>query len=319
MEMKSKINIIVCGGNGFIGTNIIKELVKKKNFNVFATYNKKHKIIKNVKWIKANLLNEKKVNEILKNKDIVIQAAAITTGSKDVIKRPFIHVTDNIIMNTLLLRSAYENYVKHFIFFSCTVMYNSSNSYHSEKSKNIINEKSNYFGVGNMKMYIEKQCLFYSKLKRTKFSILRHSNIYGPNDKFNENTSHVLPNFINKSLNNKKNFLIWGNGKSIRDFLFIEDLTNCIKVLIKKQKSKFEIFNVGSKEPISITELAKTILMISKKEKTIKYIKNNYTIDTKIKINTKKIMSLGWKPNYSLKEGIEKTINWYKKNIYNEK
>ena len=51
-----------------------------------------------------------------------------------------------------------------------------------------------------------------------------------------------------------------------------------------------------------------------KKEKIIKYIKNDYAIDNKIKINTKKIMSLGWKPKYSLKEGIEKTINWYKKN-----
>lgn len=319
MNTKSKINIIVCGGNGFIGTNILKELVKKKNYNVFATYHKKYKNIKKVKWIKTNLLNKKKVNKILKNKDIVIQAAAITTGSKDVIKKPFIHVTDNVIMNTLLLRSAYENHVKHFIFLSCTVMYNSSNAFHSEKSRNLINEKSNYFGVGHMKMYIEKQCLFYSKLKRTKFSILRHSNIFGPYDKFNENTSHVLPNFINKSLKSKKKFLIWGNGKSIRDFLFIEDLINCINVLIKKQKSKFEIFNVGSKEPISITELAKTILRVSNQKKIIEYIQNDYTIENKIKIDTKKIKSLGWKPNYSLEEGIEKTINWYKKNIYNEK
>ena len=57
MKTKSKINIIVCGGNGFIGTNILKELVEKKNFNIFATYNKKHKNIKKVKWIKTNLLN----------------------------------------------------------------------------------------------------------------------------------------------------------------------------------------------------------------------------------------------------------------------
>jgi len=312
MKKNSKINIIVCGGNGFIGYNILEELIKNKNYNVYATFNHKHKIIKRVKWIKANLLNDKKVNEILKNKDIVIQAAAITTGSKDVITRPYIHVTDNIIMNTLLLRSAYENNVKHFIFFSCTVMYNSSNKFHTEKSKNIIKENSNYFGVGNMKMYIEKQCLFYSKLKKTKFTILRHSNIYGPYDKFDENTSHVLPNFLNKALNEDKKFLIWGNGKSIRDFLYIKDLVECIKVLLKKQKSNFEIFNVGSEKPISITELAKQILLITKKNKVIKYMNNNYSIDNKIKISTKKIKLLKWKPKHSLKEGIEKTINWYK-------
>ena len=312
MKKNSKINIIVCGGNGFIGYNILEELIKNKNYNVYATFNHKHKNIKRVKWIKANLLNDKKVNEILKNKDIVIQAAAITTGSKDVITRPYIHVTDNIIMNTLLLRSAYENNVKHFIFFSCTVMYNSSNKFHTEKSKNIIKENSNYFGVGNMKMYIEKQCLFYSKLKKTKFTILRHSNIYGPYDKFDENTSHVLPNFLNKALNEDKKFLIWGNGKSIRDFLYIKDLVECIKVLLKKQKSNFEIFNVGSEKPISITELAKQILLITKKNKVIKYMNNNYSIDNKIKISTKKIKLLKWKPKHSPEEGIEKTINWYK-------
>ena len=58
----------------------------------------------------------KKIDNILKNKDIIIQAAAVTTSSKDVINRPYIHVTDNIIINTLLLRSAFENNIKHFIF-----------------------------------------------------------------------------------------------------------------------------------------------------------------------------------------------------------
>ena len=312
MKKKPKINILVCGGNGFIGYNILNHLTKNNNYNIYATYRHKHKAVKKVNWIKADLLNNNTVKKVLKNKDIVIQAAAITTGSKDVVKRPYIHVTDNIIMNTLLLRSAYENYVKHFIFFSCTVMYNSSNSFHSETSKNIINDDSPYFGVGNMKMFVENQCLFYSKLKRTKFSILRHTNIYGPHDKFNENTSHVLPNFINKALNKKNNFLIWGNGKSIRDFLYIDDLVECVKILIKKQKKNFEILNVGSGKPININQLAKIILKISKKIKKIKNIKTNFSIDNKIKLKTNKIKSYGWKPKYSLKDGIEKTIIWYK-------
>ena len=312
MKKKPKINILVCGGNGFIGYNILNHLTKNSNYNIYATYRHKYKAVKKVNWIKADLLNNNTVKKVLKNKDIVIQAAAITTGSKDVVKRPYIHVTDNIIMNTLLLRSAYENYVKHFIFFSCTVMYNSSNSFHSETSKNIINDDSPYFGVGNMKMFVENQCLFYSKLKRTKFSILRHTNIYGPHDKFNENTSHVLPNFINKALNKKNNFLIWGNGKSIRDFLYIDDLVECVKILIKKQKKNFEILNVGSGKPININQLAKIILKISKKIKKIKNIKTNFSIDNKIKLKTNKIKSYGWKPKYSLKDGIEKTIIWYK-------
>ena len=116
MIKKPKINILVCGGNGFIGYNILNKLNKNSNYNIYATFQNNHKHVKKVKWIKVNLLKDDKVKKILKNKDIVIQAAAITTGSKDIINKPYIHITDNIIMNTLLLRAAYENYVKHFIF-----------------------------------------------------------------------------------------------------------------------------------------------------------------------------------------------------------
>jgi nucleoside-diphosphate-sugar epimerase len=191
-------------------------------------------------------------------------------------------------------------------------MYNSSNVKHDEKSKNIVKEDSPYFGVGNMKMYIEKQALFYSKLKRTKFTILRHSNIYGPHDKFDENSAHVLPNFLNKALNEKKIFSIWGNGKSVRDFLYIGDLINCIKIIIAKQKSNYEIFNVGSNNPITILQLAKIILKVVKRKKIIKYVNKSFSIDNKIKISNKKINSLNWRPKYSLELGVRKTINWLK-------
>lgn len=312
MAIKKK-NILILGGTGFIGRNLVEELSKIKNFKVFASYHKRKKFNnKNVTWVKANLKNKKKIDNILKNKDIIIQAAAVTTSSKDVINRPYIHVTDNIIINTLLLRSAFENNIKHFIFFSCTVMYNSSNVKHDEKSKNIVKEDSPYFGVGNMKMYIEKQALFYSKLKRTKFTILRHSNIYGPHDKFDENSAHVLPNFLNKALNEKKIFSIWGNGKSVRDFLYIDDLINCIKIIIAKQKSNYEIFNVGSNNPITILQLAKIILKVVKRKKIIKYVNKSFSIDNKIKISNKKINSLNWRPKYSLELGVRKTINWLK-------
>ena len=313
--MLKKKNILILGGTGFIGRNLVETLSKNKNLNIFATYNKRNNFYcKNVKWIKINLKNKNKIDEVLKNKDTVIQAAAITTSSKDVVNKPYIHVTDNIIINTLLLRSSFENNIKHFIFFSCTVMYNTSNLKHSETSRNLIKENSPYYGVGSMKMYIEKQALFYSKLNRTKFTILRHSNIYGPYDKFDENTSHVLPNFIKKAMNNNKVFNIWGNGKSVRDFLHINDLISCVKILINKQKLSYQVFNVGSDKPINISKLAHIVLSILKKKKLIKYIKTKPAIENKIMINTSKIKSLGWKPKYSLKQGIEKTINWYKKN-----
>lgn len=306
-----KKKILILGGSGFIGEHITKYFSKKKNIKVHSTYyKKKPKKLKNVKYYKIDLTDKTSLDKIFKNIDIVIQAAAVTTGSKDVLNKPYLHVTDNIIINTLILRSIYHSKVKHMIFFSCTVMYESSNGFHSENSQKIIKSNSPYFGVGNAKMYIEKQMQFYSEISNIKFTALRHSNIYGDGDKSDENKSHVLINLIRKSEKKSKFLEIWGDGKSIRDFLYIDDLISAVDVIINKQKTNFEIFNVGSENPISITELAKKILKIRKSNKKIKYIKNAPYISNSIKIKCSKIKKkLGWKSKINLKNGLKKVIN----------
>ena len=116
--------IIILGSTGFIGRNLTNYFAKKSEYEVFAAYNKK-KPWKNkrVKFLKADLTNKKSVDKILKNKDIVIQAAATTSGSKDIVSKPYIHVTDNAVTNSYVLRSSYENANKFFVFLSCSVMY----------------------------------------------------------------------------------------------------------------------------------------------------------------------------------------------------
>ena len=122
-----KKNLIILGSSGFIGKNLIQYFSKKKQFSLYGTYNKNKPIkVSGVKYLKCDLLNNKKVNQILKNKDIVIMAAATTSGAKDIIERPYIHVTDNVIMNSIITRSAFDNSCGHVIFLSCTVMYHSS-------------------------------------------------------------------------------------------------------------------------------------------------------------------------------------------------
>ena len=96
-----------------------------------------------------------------------------------------------------------------------------------------------YFGAGWMKIFVEKMCEFYSRISTTKFSIIRHSNVYGPYDKFDLERSHVFGASITKVMNSKKFVNIWGDGNESRDFLHINDLISFVDLAIKKQKKKF--------------------------------------------------------------------------------
>jgi nucleoside-diphosphate-sugar epimerase len=149
--------ILVCGGTVFIGKNVVLSFYKKKKYKIYSTYFKSRPLkIKDVNWIKADLRNFKDCLKVTKNIDIVIQCAATTSGSKDIINQPYLHVTDNAVMNSYLLRACYQNKIKHFIFLSCTVMYKNSKKALSEDQVEENKIYSNYYGVANTKLYVEK-------------------------------------------------------------------------------------------------------------------------------------------------------------------
>ena len=174
-----------------------------------------------------------------------------------------------------------------------------------------------YFGGAWMKIFSEKMCNFYSRFGRNKYTVIRHSNIYGPHDKFDLKKSHVFGATINKVLNSKNNkIIIWGDGKEKRDLLYIKDLLNFISSSIKNQKNKFDIFNVGYGSSISINDLTRKIAKISKKKIVLKHDLTKKSLKTNVILDCKKSKKiLGWKKRYTLDKGISETIKWYKKNI----
>ena len=316
--MKNKKKILICGGTGFIGKNLLLYFSKQKNFKVFATYNIQERIkIENVTWIKVDLTNQNEVDNIIKNKEIVIQAAATTSGAKDIVNTPEIHVSDNAIMNSIIIRSCYKFKIKHFIFFSCTVMYPHSKKYLNEKSienNNKISEK--YFGIGYTKLYIEKVCEFFSKISNTKFTCIRHSNIYGPHDKFDLNKGHFFASNLFKILvNQNKQISIWGKGSEMRDLLYISDLINFVDKVLKNQKKKFGLYNCTYGKSYKIIDIIKKMIAISGQKIKITKDLSKPTIPINILVNSSKAKKeLMWKPKVSLEEGIKKTIKWFLKN-----
>ena len=312
--------ILICGATGFIGKNLVEYYSKKSECEIRAVYNKRlpdNKDYPNVEYVKADLCNRDDVLKVTENIDIVIQAAATTSGSADIVNRPYIHVTDNAVMNSLLLRECMNRKVKHFIFFSCTVMYPSSEKAQREedwKEDGEINKK--YFGVANTKIYIEKMLKFYADNSDMKTTAIRHSNIYGPYDKFELGKSHFFGAYISKVLTEENKVEIWGSGEEKRNLLYVGDLCRMVELVKKKQRNKFELYNCGSNDAYSVEEVVRKMIQASNKDLKIVNDLSKPTIKTNIHINSDKAKNeLGWEPETNIEDGIQRTVDWWKKNI----
>jgi|TARA_B100001964_G_C14148114_1_gene560704 nucleoside-diphosphate-sugar epimerase len=273
-----------------------------------------------LRWIKADLTKIEDIERVIEGVDIIIQAAATTSGSKDIVSRPYIHVTDNAVMNSLLFRAAFERKVKHVIFFSCTVMLQSS-----EKPQTEIDYDPNielhprYFGVASTKLYIEKMCDFYSRIGETKFTAIRHTNIYGPHDKFDLEKSHVFGATITKVLSSKDGKIhVWGTGEEERDLLYVDDLTKFVEKSIINQSVPYSLYNCGYGAAISIKKLVNNIIEASGKSLEVVYDLSQPTIKTSLSLDCSKAKNeLDWYPETTIDQGIAKTIAWWKENIRN--
>lgn len=312
--------ILICGATGFIGRNLVS-YYSSKNYQIKATYFNSEPLEKdypNIEWVQCDLRDAKQVRSVLNNVDIVLQFAATTTGAKDIISKPYIHVTDNALMNSILLRESFEQGIEHFIFPSCTVMYQKSNTALKESDYNPSDEiLPFYFGAGHTKVYLENMCKFYAKFGRTKHTVIRHSNIYGPHDKFDLEKSHVTGATITKVMcSDNGKVVVWGTGEEARDLLYVEDLISFIDLAINKQKNNYELFNVGLGQPTKIIELVKKVVDISGKNLNIEFDLSKPNLPTSLFLDCSYAkLKLGWKPSHSLEMGISKTIEWYKDNI----
>ena len=315
-----KNKILVCGVTGFIGSNLAYSLLQDDGNEVFGTYFKTSPWqAPGVKMIKADLTNKDDVDLAIKGMDIIIQTAAVTSGAKDIINEPYRHVTDNAIINSLIFRSAFEHKVSKVVFFSCSVMYQSSDTPVKETDFDANKEIfENYFGAGWTKVYNEKMCEFYSRIGKAKYTVIRHSNIYGPHDKYDLEKSHVFGATITKVMTAPENgkIVVWGSGEEERDLLYVSDLVNFVEYAVGKQETKFEIFNVGYGSSIAVKDLVAKVIKISEKSLNIEYDLTKPSIKTIVCLDCSKAKKrLGWEPRVSIDDGIKRTIDWYRANI----
>ncbi len=316
--MKKK-NILVTGGSGFIGTNLLIKLSQNKKYELHSNYysNINFKKISRVHYVKSNLENLKNCEKLCKNMDIVIMCAANSSGAAVMEKTPLVHLSPNIRMNINMAEAAYEAGVKKFIFISSNTVYPHVDFAVKEKDASFdFFEK--YFVVGWVKRFSEIVMEIYSKkikLNKMITVVIRPGNLYGPYDKFDVEKSKVIPSLIRKVVERQDPVSVWGDGNDLKDFLYINDFVDAINEIINKVNN-YMVLNIASGKGIKIKEILNIILKIEKAENLkIKFDKSMPTMIPKRLIDIEKAKKyINFKPKISLEEGLKRTILWYKRN-----
>ena len=254
-KLKKNKTYLVTGGTGFIGSNIVKLLIKK-NCNVIVFDNNsrgglgklKH-FNKKFKFIKGDIRDKKKVLSACKNVDAVIHLAYVN-GTKYFYKHP-IKILEIAIKGILnIVESCIEKNIKELYLASSSEVYQTPNKIPTDENEilkipDIYNPRYSY---GGGKILTELIGINYGRKYFKKLIIFRPHNVYGP-DMGNE---HVIPELINRFKNLKgQNFKIQGTGKEIRSFIYIDDFIDAFNLIIKKGKH-LSIYNIGTSEKINI-------------------------------------------------------------------
>jgi len=297
MNLNSKIYI--SGHNGLVGKAIIKYL-KKKKFKKIYTINKK----------KLDLRDQKKVLKFFeKNKfDYVINCAGKVGGifANDKFKGEFIY--DNLQIQNNLIHGALINNIKNLIFLGSSCVYPRDCSQPIKEEyllKGSLEKTNEPYAIA--KIAGIKLCESYNFQYKTNYLCLMPTNTYGPNDNYDEFSSHFIPALIRKvheiKTKNKKILNLWGSGKVMREIIYVDDLADaCIHFM--KIKTKRSLINIGTGIDLTITDYAKKILKILEAKAKIKYDKSKPDGTPKKLLDISIAKKFGWKPKIKLEDGI---------------
>lgn len=311
--------VLVVGGAGFVGANLINRLLEL-GAEITATLHKKSAVVEDnrIKYLKCDLINAKDCEEVVEGVEYVFMCAANTSGAAVMETKPLVHVTPNVIMNTLMLDAAYKAEVKKFLFISSNTVYPPTD--YPVKEDEMFNGDlfEKYFCVGWMKRFTEILCQMYAtKIKNPmKTVVVRPANIYGPYDDFEWETSHVIPALIRKVVERHQPIEVWGDGNDVKDIIFIDDFIEGM-LLAMEHIDTYDPINIATGRPCSIKQALAVILDVDNyRDAEISFNTSKPSMIPKRLIDISKARELlGFEAKTSLKEAIMKTVNWYRERI----
>jgi GDP-L-fucose synthase len=258
-------NVLVAGGTGFVGVNLINRLLSL-GANVRATIHRKDPVIldERIEYVKCDLTRMEDCKKVVSDMDYVFLCAASTSGAAVIQSTPLVHVTPNIVMNAQMLEAAYFAKVKKFVWLSSNAAYPPSEDRPVKEEELLDGDPyETYFGVAWMKRYTEILCMMYSeKLKNPMTTVvLRPSNIYGPYDDFDFATSHVMAAQIRKVIERHDPIEVWGTGNDVRDLIYIDDFIDAV-ILATEKIETYNPLNIALGKGYSIKEILQMILEV---------------------------------------------------------
>jgi len=307
--MRNK-KILIFGSNGLVGSSTKKIFSQSKNYEVFGSTRKD-----------TNLFNLEETQKTIENisPDIIINCAAKVGGivANNTFRTEFI--LENLKININILESCIKKP-------EITVINLGSSCIYPLDAPNPIKESSFMDGKleeTNSPYAIAKISAIeigrsLNKQYGNKVINLMPTNLYGPNDNFDENSSHVIPGLIRRmnssKIKDEQDFSVWGDGTPLREFLYVDDISAAIKFIIEKDIND-DLINIGFGEEISIKELAYKIKEVVKFEGDIVFDTSKPNGNPRKLLDTTLINKYGWAPKYSLDEGLKLTFEWFKKNL----
>jgi len=307
MEKISKI--YVAGHRGLVGSAIVRNLEKNGYTNLIFRTSKE-----------LDLTDQKATTEFFaaEKPEYVFLAAAKVGGIKANNDFPADFIYQNLEVQNNVIHNAYLNGTKKLLFLGSSCIYPRDcpqpirEGYLMTGPLEQTNEAYATAKIAGIKM-----CQSYDKQYGTKFISVMPTNLYGPNDNFDLNSSHVLPALLRKfhdaKIKNEKEMIMWGTGKPKREFLHVDDLADACIYLMNNYDDP-EIVNIGTGEDIEIIELAKMIKDIIGFPGEIKNDLTKPDGTPRKLLDVSKLHGLGWKHKIELRKGIEKTYQWFLEN-----
>jgi GDP-L-fucose synthase len=317
-----KKKVLVTGGAGFVGSFVVERLIKY-GASVTITSRSSSESLRNIAHLDAavnvlagDLLDSSFVDTAIQGQDIVFHLASYKKNIAFHQKYPADILRINTILTMNVLESARKYSVERVLMTSSGIVYGSQAHLPNKEEDGFLGEvEQAHYGYAWSKRISEVFSKAYAEQSGMKIAIARPYNIFGPRDNFDRESAQVIPTFINRVLAHENPFVMWGDGNQERSFLYVEDLARGLIDLTEKYPTCDPV-NFGTDEVVKLKDLARMIMDIDGVDLKIEFdLTKPGGLAKRNCDNAKNVSIIGFVPEFSLKEGLIKTVEWYKNNV----